>query len=126
MLIVWTHVLKKYFLNECKFSEEESYSFKNICAGLQDGKESEASMSSEHWASKASANGVTSNTKHKVWFNLETRTQHLLWLVTGCSAYNAPHKLFRHRNLETRCIRNEAYLYFIHWQQNMFSLNSSR
>lgn len=44
MLIVCAHVLKKYFLNECKFSEEESYSFKNICAGLQDGKESEASQ----------------------------------------------------------------------------------
>lgn len=49
MLIVCAHVLKKYFLNERKFSEEESYSFKNICAGLQDGKESEASMSSKHW-----------------------------------------------------------------------------
>ena len=48
MVIVCAHVLKKYFLNECKFSEEESYSFKNICAGLQDGEEREASMSSEH------------------------------------------------------------------------------
>jgi hypothetical protein len=79
MLIVCAHVLKKYFLNECKFSEEESYSFRNICAGLRDGEESEGSMPSKHFTScKDSANTGISNIKLKVWLSLETRTQYLL------------------------------------------------
>lgn len=74
MFIVCVYVFKKYFLNECKFSEEESYLFRNICVGLRDGEESEGSMLFKYFIfCKDFVNIGILNIKFKVWLSLEIR-----------------------------------------------------
>lgn len=94
MLIMCAHVLKEDFLNECKFSEEKSYSFKNIWVCLQSGKDSEGSISSRGWAKPPhkDVREATSNIKIEVWFQLKISTQYLPWPVTEHSAHTSPHE----------------------------------
>lgn len=64
MLIACARVLKKDFLNECKFSEEESYSFKNICVCLPNGQDGEGKVSSKHGAQPPHKDVRGSHFKH--------------------------------------------------------------